>query len=655
MILTIVILFAVTTAWYTNIVQTSGLIFEAEAWGFDGQIFVNQESISAAPGDSGIIQLQVENTGDSIAAISLNVSKANMTDVMKKRLYFYVDTRMSRNEEIMDRVYVNNYESYTYTLFSKGNLILTEQTNNAPQLKWEWVYDVLGYYVLAQPITHTSYAAQDGESTDATESITYMDIKDYLRPIVYDYDSATTAFEMDEDGRQISVLSTVDGQMDPALFLQELSRKDGYPGIIAGEPTAEGFYPVDVDEDTGYGVYAYLCSPTEIVMETREDGNLAELAYKKAKNPALLTENQIQQIRQEAKLTLSAQKNESTAVSVNTQSALQRAISNGTADVIQLGSSIHISDDHTIGIPAGSRILLDLNGNKLTSDSGNAIEAEPGSMLTMLNGELECINPHEDTRETAVYASGAEVVMSNVKMQGYDYAVYVGDSDGELDSRVHMLGCEIDAETCAVFIAGNGLLSEQKSQLIVEQCKLSSNSLVISGNGNTAGNGRWGTDIQIIDSTISGNVEKVASGIYQPQKDSTLTIYNSMVTGYNGIAVKGGSVSIIGSTIEGRGAKQTPSTQGSGFTDTGDAVYIDTSYGYEILLEISDLDNGDASVLTSADSQSLQVFEADADNVAVKISGGKFKEEQPAHYLAENAVQSFNGTEYVVTLVNPEG
>lgn len=659
MILTVVILFAVTSAWYTNIVQTSGLVFQAEAWGFDGTILVDQDAITAAPGDDGNIHLEVENTSDSIAAISLNVSKANMTDEMKKRLFFYVDARMSRNGEIMDRVYVNNYESYTYTLFSRGNLILRDQTANAPRLKWEWVYDVLGYYVLAQPVTYTSVTGETtpADATTATEPVTRMDIKDYLRPIEYDYDAATTAYELTEDGRQIRVISTVDGNTDPGLFLQNLSRNDGYPGIIPDTPTVEGFYPVDVDKETGYGVYAYLCNPSEIAMETRKDGELAELAYRLAQNLAI-TEDQLKRIRPEAKLTLSAQKNESTAVSVNTHSALQKAIDVGTADVIQLGSSIHIAEDDPLVIPAGSRILLDMNDNKLTSDTGTAIDVKSGATLTMINGEMECLTTHEDTRESGVYATGAEVVMSKIKMSGYEYGVYVGDSDGELDSRVHMVDCEINSGTCAVFVAGNGLLSAQKTQLIAERCKLSSDSIAISGNGNTVGNGRWGTDIQIIDSTVTGNVAKVASGIYQPQKDSTLTVYNSTVTGYNGIALKAGSASIIGSTVSGLGAKQTPSANGSGFTDTGDAVYIDTGYDHEILLEISDiiaLSNGRVSELTSTDSCSIQVFREDASNVSVKISGGIFDEQQPEKYLAKDAVQGVTSDgRYKVTLKQPE-
>ena len=59
-ILTIVIAFAMTSAWYTNLVQTSGLVFEAEAWGFKGTINVDSDPIVAGPGDDGVIHLEVE-------------------------------------------------------------------------------------------------------------------------------------------------------------------------------------------------------------------------------------------------------------------------------------------------------------------------------------------------------------------------------------------------------------------------------------------------------------------------------------------------------------------------------------------------------------------------------------------------------------------
>ena len=79
-VLTVVIMFAMTSAWYTNIVQTSGLTFEAEAWGFDGTIAVDDRPIEAAPGDEGIVHLTVDNDSDSLSTISVNIAKNGMQD-----------------------------------------------------------------------------------------------------------------------------------------------------------------------------------------------------------------------------------------------------------------------------------------------------------------------------------------------------------------------------------------------------------------------------------------------------------------------------------------------------------------------------------------------------------------------------------------------
>lgn len=650
-ILTIITLFAVTSAWYTNIVQTSNLVFEAESWGFDGNITVGDLGIVAGPGDNGTVHLEVENNTDSVSAISVNVSKGRLDSEMRKRLFFYVDTRMKRNGETMDRVYVNNFEGYTYTLFSKGKLTLTEDTSNAPRLKWQWVYDVLGYYVLAERQEYTPIDPTTGEDAgdagaEGTASQTEVRIveKDYLRPIEYDYDSAQT--RVTSDGETVTIeLLTVDGELTPLEYLIQLTTKDGYPGVLSADTElVDGYYPIDIDED-GYGVYAYLCSPAEIDLATDYDTALGELAYKKA-NSGSLTQAEQEKLEHNVTLSISAQKNESTAVNVNTVSALQKAITQGIADVVQLSGDISIQSDETLIIPQDTRTMVDLNQHTITYESttGKAIDVQPGSSLTMINGSLVCAN--ESNTAYGVYGVGAEVVMSQVGVEGFRYGVYVGDSnDGnDLDSRVHMVGCTIDAKLCAAFVSGNGSKSEQKTQLIIENSKLYSENITISGNGS---DGRWGTDIQIIDSTIEGYVDEanniIATAIYQPQRDSTLTVLDSTVQGYVGIALKGGSASIIGSTITGLGTKKEPAADNNGYTDTGDAIYIDANYGHEIVLEVSNYYEGTVlmrtSKLTSSHSKSLQIFPEDAGNVAVKLSGGVFDEEQPKAYIEEGYAQ----------------
>lgn len=659
-VLTIVILFAMTSAWYTNIVETSNLVFEVESWGFDGEITVGQ-TITAAPGDSGAVNLEVQNTSQNISAISVNASKLNMIDEMQQRLYLYVDTHMNRDGETMDRVYLNSQEGYTYTVFANGNLTLTESVSNAPQLKWQWVYDVLGYYVLAQ--------SREVEGVDKTT------VQEYLRPIEYDYDEATTILsgslihstivetETEEEGSEAEggvaeaaetgeetetgeatettepitmELVTVDGTRSPEKFLVELSKTDGYEGTIdPTKVTDDGYYPVAVDEETGYGVYAYLCNYTEIQNATAFDTELGRLASEaKAGN---LTEEQIKELQYTVTLTISAQQNESKAINVTTLDSLQKAITGKTADVVQLSDNIGIPAGQSLVIPENTRVMVDLNGKEIRCESNKAIEAQRGSSLTLINGKLTGLV--EGGTTYGVYTTGAEVVMSQVDVTGFQNGIYLGDQalDNPMDSRVHMVGCNVTADYYAVYINGNGAQSAQKTQLLIDDCELSSNGLVLTSNGNSD---RYGTDVQIMNSKLTQTSDKPGTAIYQPQKESTLRIYNSQITGYTGIAIKAGSVDILKSTITGTGIETVgPAFGNSGFSDTGDAVYIETNYGHEILLTIQE-----ESVLTTnennKDSRSLRVFEEDATNVSVKIYSGTFDEAPSDEYIAEGSIRS---------------
>ena len=625
-ILTIVIAFAMTSAWYTNIVQTSGLVFEAEAWGFEGTINVDSDPIVAGPGDDGVIHLEVENESESIITVGVNISKARMAEEMQQRLYFYVDTQLTRNGETMERVYLNNQEGYSYTLFSNGKLTLTEEVHNDALLKWQWVYDVLGYYVY-------------GTEYKDTEGNTYVRIAEYLRPIEYDYDEATTTFTTDENNNLVMVLQTVDGKTTADQFLVNLSKTDGYEGTI--DPTQKlgaGFYPVDVEVDAdgnGCGVYAYLCNYAEIELATKTDTMLGQAAAKGEEAQ-----------KYETQLTISAQKNKNNVINVTSLAALNTAIEMGEADVIQLSSNITIPSDESLVI--SKKIMLDLNKYTIISENADtAIRVEEGGALTMVNGKLDGTGAKT---ANGIYAIGAEAMLSNVDISGCSVGLYVSDDSGTaaLDSKVHLVSCTVEASGYGIVVKGNGSKSEHLTQVIVENCTITSDSVGISGNGSDS---NCGTDIQIIKSKIKGNPAKVTTGVFHPQADSKLTVYNSEVSGYTGMIIKGGSVSVVGSTVSGLGAKQAPAFHNSGSADTGDGIYIETNYGYDISLKIDDAEildeNGDkttvTSVISSPHGQSLRVWEADAANVSVKIFAGQFDEEQPAHYIASGSVQNKKG------------
>ena len=72
---------------------------------------------------------------------------------------------------------------------------------------------------------------------------------------------------------------------------------------------------------------------------------------------------------------------------------------------------------------------------------------------------------------------------------------------------------------------------------------------------------------------------------------------------------------------------------GSGFNDTGDGIYVETNYGYDIELEIY---GGVISAYDTADGAlALRVYEEDAENVSVKVYGGEFNTGINPDYMVE--------------------
>jgi hypothetical protein len=92
LLLTAVLIFSLTAAWYTNVADAGGLTFVAKEWDFDGNIIIQNDAIAMSPGDSGTIFMQISNNGTETASAAVTVSKANLSEPMKQRLYFYVDT-----------------------------------------------------------------------------------------------------------------------------------------------------------------------------------------------------------------------------------------------------------------------------------------------------------------------------------------------------------------------------------------------------------------------------------------------------------------------------------------------------------------------------------------------------------------------------------
>jgi hypothetical protein len=593
-VITLALVFGMSAAWYTNVLQTSGLQFQAAAWGFTGEVLVDEKPVEASPGDTGIVGLAVTNTSDDIVEVAVRVSKEQMEVPMRQRFFFYVETSEVRNAEVLDRVYINSKDSYTYSILSQSELVLTQERANDVQLKWQWVYDMLGYYFVG---TVSSTAANN-------EMIVSAQIEDYLRPVEYDLDKATFA-----DG----MLATVDGENLDA-FLNKLSKKDGYLNNLE-KSDIPGYYEVDVDEN-GYGIWVYLCNWAEIQQATTYDSQLGKEAA-----DALLGEN-VMPKQFTARLSVVGQETRQEYAEATTAPQLAELLNRG--ELVKLEQDLVLTEPLVVN--KGIKTVLDLNGHSITGAAGAPLlQLSESAYLTLMNGQIVA----NDSSKDVISVSNSSLTLSKVEVTGNgDDAIDISDQNGSADSCIRVFDSKIDMAGCAVFIRGNGEVSEAKTQIIIEDSELNSGYVAIMGNGN---NPCWGTDVQIYHSVVTGKY----AAVYQPQIKSLTRVTNgSTLTGNTAIVMKGGDLEIIDSTVHSIGEAKEPAYSQSGFEETGDAILIDCSYNVKINVSISG-----KSVISSDKNKAVRVFvPAGYENHATVILTGGTYSSDVSEFVAEGYI-----------------
>lgn len=585
LLLVIVLIFAMSVAWFTNVAQTGGLQFQTEAWGFDIEnIKISQTGAmyQLSPGSVGFVPLTIDNSSSSSAVNAVvNIDKTGIRPEMQQRIFFYVDaaetysfgtndevsaeaegiSALAENEgtytETVTRIYLGSEEaeSYKYSVPAGEILTLTEAYYSDAPLKWEWVYDMTGYYFRG------------------TVEEAGVVVSEYLRPIRYDLNDAVFDLEPTENYGQLVRV----GDKPLSAFLKEIFDTDGYEGTLAltdGEIDPQAYvkignrvyYKVSVDED-GQGIWAYLCNYTD----TKAAGE-----YDNA-----LSETEAEQMIVTVKVTVSNVESKTTTVS--TVEDLRDMMQSNEDQVIRLSQDVTASEPFVV--PENVSATVDLNGHTIVYSGGETayslFTVPQGAELTLVNGELHGNGDDNSgtsaTETTAISCMGGKATISGLKVTGFDTAVFADDRNTGTDSVIKISDCDFDTNSTAVFVYGNGSETSNQSRIIIQKSKIKSNYIGISGQGtNKADDQRWGTELVVANSEIEGRW----AGIYQPQQQSSTTIYGCTIRGYTGIAVKGGTVNIYASEITGTGEHAEAGASSSGWTDTGDGVYVEASYGW---------------------------------------------------------------------------
>ena len=586
-----VLLYSLTTAWYTNVAETTELVFETENWGFEGQVKALDTGLLLAPGQSAYAALSVTNDGEQINQITVTVDKSSMPEELQKRIYFYVPVEAKESDKTADRVYLSTYGGYSYRVMPKSTLLLTADSAADAPVRCEWVYDLLGYYVYGtldkdnKLITAEQIAEHKREDVEAPV---------YIRPVEYDYDKAI--FQDDK-------LLTVDGDKVDA-FVKDLLAADGYKNADTTTKVGD-YYAVNITGTSGSeqtGLWLYLCTQTEIEAATELDTRIGTYRYlleqkdeqgNEQGNAIPLTEEQTKEYEDvaallggaKATIQIAGQNLRTSIADVTEAESLTAALTRGES--VRLAGDMTLKD--TVTIPADKDVIIDLNGKQLTTNvvGQPVLEGAPGSSITVLNGTI-----NGGSRDTAVQLVGSSAAFSGVTIQG---RLLIDDKNESNEngtvSVVRLSNCTLKTvgdEQGGVHVFGNGAASSSRTVLLVEDCTIESTFAGILGNGS---DDCYGTDIQVLNSTVKGK----CAGIYQPQRGSRLLVQNSTVEGMTGIAVKGGTVTIRNCIVNGTGEKDVVPTAEqvkagrNDWLNTGAGVYVEANYDWaeEIAMTIA--------------------------------------------------------------------
>lgn len=570
-----VMIYSVSTAWYSNVAETKGMVIETDVWGFDGQVQVKEAAAPVAPGGMGFVNMQISNDSDQVNMLYVSVDKSGMSEELQKRIYFYAPAATQVGKETVGKVYLSPYNSFAYTVMPKSTLLLSQEHTAATPVCYEWVYDMVGYYVYG-----TLSKAGDRYTFTGRDSTLQPE---YIRPVVYDFSKAT----FDENGN----LLTVDGSTTTRKFLDKLAETDGYDAIGAKEG-GSNYYPVSVKDNadgTKTGVWVYLCTRSEVEKATELDTRIGEYAYlvKNDRSPAKEYDD-IKALKYNAQIHVTAQTLRTVETNVEDQKSLLEALSapDSGEDYQKICLTKDLEVTNALKIAENKKVVLDLNGKSIlcsgTTASDPVLDIAPNSQVTVINGTINGAG-----RETAVHVVGADAAFSEVTIQG---RLLIDDSlsanTQNRTSLVRLYRSELTADGAdqvGIHVFGNGEKSSQSTAVIVENSKIKASFIGICGNGSDA---YYGTEIQIKDSSVSGTW----AGIYQPQRSSRLTVFGgSVIEGFTAIAVKGGSVIVRDSTVR---ATAKPGAEGlfknptdaqlskNGFIDTGAAVYVEANYAW---------------------------------------------------------------------------
>lgn len=312
---------------------------------------------------------------------------------------------------------------------------------------------------------------------------------------------------------------------------------------------------------------------------------------------------------------------------------------------ITLGNGVKLaySEDAANAIANGGFLSTDSQGNAYIYNSAiSALSNSVTNTATLLNN-------YTGSASLNIVGTGTVDLAGHVYTTSADNAINVNDSNTNVtikNGRVISTNSN-DPIGLAVFPAGGGVGGPtplDNVSVILDNLQLSMNH---SGVGIMT-NGTQTNNNITLQNNSSVTVQPDSTAIYFPPISGNLIIDNSTVIGGTGIAVKGGNVTVKGSsTIQATGEKYAPTDPApSGFNETGDAIYVEGNYNRAVNVTVES-----GSIISDKGHPLQKLFDENATEGQKKeilVKGGNFSEPVEEAFLDKTL------TTMLISRSNPE-
>lgn len=314
------------------------------------------------------------------------------------------------------------------------------------------------------------------------------------------------------------------------------------------------------------------------------------------------------------------------------------------SSTLVVGENVNLNGEQAkVGLSTKARLLL--NGSVVESDCNGKFKTNVNDKDYLYKDLASAINDSTDYKVIMIGdASSSQIKATNEKKVEFDlqnHELTLTQKNGIASDGV---GIDIKNGTIThtyssdsnyaytVSVSANGV---DNSELNLENVVINVNN--VKATAITVNGAKNNVKVTLKDCKINCNAENTNEtvGVYFPVEKGTLNIDNTSISAANAVQVKGGTVYVTNdSQITSTGDKSEPSSGSSGCTNTGDAIYVEDTYGFNPVVYV------ESGTISSTNANALNYFDNKQEDATGKIvvSGGNFSNEVNLEYCASGYV-----------------